>query len=808
MPVDPTRAESLFHAARALPPGNRPAFLDRACASDPDLRAGVERLLAADAELNAGSTVSYAPQPPTAPDVLGSNADPDGLIGGRYKLLEKLGEGGMGSVWMAQQTEPVKRRVAVKFIRAGVDSRTVLARFEAERQALALMDHPNIARVFDGGATPDGRPFFAMELVKGVPITDFCDAHKLTPAARLGLFAQVCAAVQHAHQKGIIHRDIKPSNVLVALYDDTPVPKVIDFGVAKAAGQPLTDKTLATGFGAVVGTPEYMSPEQAGFNNLDIDTRSDVYALGALLYELLAGSPPHPRQQLARAGLLEMLRVVREVEPPRPSQRLSTAETRASLAAVRGGDPGRLSALLKGELDWVVMKALEKDRTRRYETAAGLAQDVQRFLSGEPVQAVPPTAGYRLRKFVRRNRPQVLAAGLVLLALVAGVVGTTLGLIEARRQEGFARDEATKKEQARAEEARQRGIAEENERAARRAAAAESKAQQEANEKRLAAERNLAYARKSNVVLGIVFEGLNPRVGYLYGADLRNALRNNLKAAVKELDAAAIDDPLEVAALQHILGTSLQGLGDFDPAVAVLTRAKDARLAHLGPDHPDALRSMNQLALAYRDAGQFASALPLHEEVVTRSTNRRGRDHPDTLAALDGLATTLTLAGQPERAVALLDEALALSTARRGRRDPDTLTYMSHLAKAHQRAGRADQALTLYEEACQHSTASPNPDQTSTMSARNDLAAAYLLAGKPDKAWPLYDLLLKSYTVQLGRDHPDTLACIHALAEAYIGVRRWGEALPLAEEAFTSRSRRVGPEHPDTLDSRRMLARI
>jgi eukaryotic-like serine/threonine-protein kinase len=358
-------------------------------------------------------------------------AESPGLVlGGRYKLVELIGEGGMGTVWMAQQFEPVRRAVAVKLIRPGLDSRAVLARFEAERQALALMDHPNIAKVFDAGMTADGRPFFVLELVKGVPITQFCDDRKLSPRERLALVVPVCQAIQHAHQKGVIHRDIKPSNVLVALYDDLPVPKVIDFGVAKAAGQQLTDKTLLTGFGAVVGTPEYMSPEQASFNQLDVDTRSDVYSLGVLLYELLTGTPPHPQSELEKAGVLEVLRVIREVEPPRPSARLSTSQTLASLAAVRGTVPSELARLVRGELDWIVMKALEKDRSRRYETASSLSADLQRYLAGDPVQAVPPSIGYRMRKFVRRHRAAVLSASVfALLLLATAVVSAVLAKI-------------------------------------------------------------------------------------------------------------------------------------------------------------------------------------------------------------------------------------------------------------------------------------------------------------------------------------------------------------------------------------------
>jgi serine/threonine protein kinase/tetratricopeptide (TPR) repeat protein len=422
--------EDLFHRALEKPTlAEQLAYLNEACANQPELRERIERLLRShrqdDSFLHAGVTTDQSPH------------EAPGTVIGFYKLIEQIGEGGMGTVWMAQQTEPVKRLVAVKLIKAGMDTAQVIARFEAERQALALMDHPNIARVLDGGTTDSGRPYFVMDLVKGVPITKYCDEHRLTPRQRLELFVPVCHAIQHAHQKGIIHRDLKPSNVLVAQYDGRPVPKVIDFGVAKAAGQSLTDKTLVTGFGAIVGTLEYMSPEQAEVNQLDIDTRSDIYSLGVLLYELLTGSTPFSKKELEKAGMLEMLRVIREQEPSKPSTKLSSSDALPTLSANRGTEPAKLTKLVRGELDWIVMKALEKDRNRRYETANGFAMDVQRYLADETVQACPPSVGYRLKKFARRNKGPVLAVSLVLLALVAGIVGTTWQAIRAaNRAEG------------------------------------------------------------------------------------------------------------------------------------------------------------------------------------------------------------------------------------------------------------------------------------------------------------------------------------------------------------------------------------
>jgi eukaryotic-like serine/threonine-protein kinase len=473
----------IFIAARPIhDPAERATFLDEACAGDDDLRRRVVALL--DEQAKLGSFLEHADDPGAETRELPIVERPGAVIGA-YKLLEQIGEGGFGVVFLAEQTQPVRRKVALKVLKPGMDTRQVVARFEAERQALAIMDHPNIAKVFDGGATPSGRPYFVMELVKGTPITVYCDDNHLTPRERLNLFLTVCQAVQHAHQKGIIHRDLKPSNVLVSRHDSTPIVKVIDFGVAKALGQDLTEKTLFTGIAQMIGTPLYMSPEQAGMSDLDVDTRSDIYSLGVLLYELLTGTTPFDRERFKTAAYDEIRRIIREEEPPRPSTRLSqlgrsrlpqrtsaaasgrqaeaTERTShlASVSALRQTEPARLTRLVQGELDWIVMKALEKDRNRRYETANGLAMDVQRYLADEPVQACPPSAAYRVRKFVRRNKGPALAAAVVLLSLVGGIVGTTWGLLRATEAEAIATARAKAEKQARdeADDAKKEAVA-------------------------------------------------------------------------------------------------------------------------------------------------------------------------------------------------------------------------------------------------------------------------------------------------------------------------------------------------------------
>jgi serine/threonine protein kinase/WD40 repeat protein len=444
--------ELIFNVARKIEsPEARSSYLDQVCSGDAALHARLRALLRVH-ERDGG----YLKSPPRADVAAAGGASGDSIVSegpgsviGPYKLLEQIGEGGFGIVFMAEQQRPVRRKVALKVLKPGMDTRQVVARFEAERQALALMEHQNIARVLEAGETAGGRPYFVMELVRGIPVTTFCDDNHLFVRDRLRLFLDVCQAVQHAHQKGIIHRDLKPSNILVTLHDGTPVPKVIDFGIAKAMGQQLTDKTLFTGFTQMIGTPSYMSPEQAEMSGLDVDTRSDIYALGILLYELLTGEPPCDQERVRTAAFDEIRRIIREEEPPRPSTRMSTLGKRAStVSANRRSDPRRLSQLYRGELDWIVMKALEKDRNRRYETTSALAADVQRYLNNEPVLACPPSTWYRVRKAVRRHRSAVVAASFILLTLVAGIIAATWGLIRATDAETAALKEAGEKEHA------------------------------------------------------------------------------------------------------------------------------------------------------------------------------------------------------------------------------------------------------------------------------------------------------------------------------------------------------------------------
>jgi serine/threonine protein kinase len=788
--------EPLFHEARAKPAAERAAFLDAACAGQPEVRAAVEALLAAheasadvlDRPARSASTTDYQP-----------DLGPGAIIAGRYTLVEKIGEGGMGEVWVARQTEPVKRKVALKLIKPGMDSRAVLQRFEQERQALALMDHPHIARVLDGGLTHERRPFFVMELVNGLPLTRFCDEAKLGIRERLELFTPICQAVQHAHQKGIIHRDLKPSNILVTIVDGKPLPRVIDFGVAKATSGRLTDEALSTQFGAVVGTLEYMAPEQAGYAGADIDTRADIYSLGVILYELLTGLRPLDAARLRKAALTEMVRILKEEEPPSPSTRLSSDASAPSLAALRHMEPGKLAALLRGELDWVVMKCLEKQRDRRYETANSLARDIQRYLADEPVEARPPSAGYRLQKFVRRNRGRVLAASLVLVALLVGFAGTTWGLIEARRQEQLAHAEATAKEQARAAEAAQRQRAEANEQKARAAAQAEKQAKEDAQAREAESKAVLDFVESR------VFAAARPRdQDGGQGHDVK--LADALKAALPFVDKSFTAQPLIEARLRMTIGKSFWYLGDARTAIEQQEKARALYIQHRGPDHPDTLMSMNVLANSYADAGRIQEALKLYEKTLQLRKAKLGPDHPLTLGSMNNLAASYADAGRTQEALKLHEETLQLMKAKLGRDHSDTLVSMNNLAASYAAAGRTQEALKLREETLQLQKSKLGPDHPDTLASMHNLAESYRLAGRTQEALKLHEETLQLQKSKLGPDHSDTLAGMIYLANSYEAAGRAQEALKLREETLQLTRAKLGPDHPYTFMAMNNLA--
>jgi serine/threonine protein kinase len=715
---------------------------------------------------------------------------------GPYKLLRVLGEGGMGIVYLAEQAEPIKRQVALKVIKPGMDSKRIITRFEAERQALALLDHPNIAHVHDAGTAESGRPYFVMEYVKGSSITEYCDHHKLTIEQRLRLFQQVCQAVQHAHQKGIIHRDIKPSNIVIMMQDDKAVPKIIDFGVAKALRQPLTERTQATEDSQLLGTPEYMSPEQADMANEDIDTRSDIYSLGVLLYVLLTGVLPFDSDTFREGGIEQIREAVCETDPKTPSTRLSSlGEQAEKVAQSRQMEVVALAKCLHRELEWIPLKAMRKERAERYRSASEFVDDIENYLKGDPLIAGPLSAVYRLKKLVRRNRALVIGIAAVLAVLAIGVVVSTILAI------GQAH--------ARAEAERQVKISE----------------------------------TVSSFLRDDLLGSLEPdRSG---GRDV--TVRSILDNATENLNKFK-NEPLVEASLRDTIGWTYRELGELKVAEPHLERAVKLRREQLGDEHPDTLHSLRRLGGLYWSQGRYKESANLLEKALSISKRILGPEHITTLGITQGLATAYIEIGRYDEAEQLnlrcipiaqrvpgeknewslhmmaglgityecqgrYDEAehqfIELLRLREGFWDDEnihTLQYKSFLARVYRKQKRYDEAESLYLEVLPIQRKVDGNEHWRTLRSMNGLAQVYTHLGKYNQAEKLFDEAMKSYESVYDKEHGDTIRCMNGLAKLYTAQRRFEEAKSLLIEVLEISSRKLGKDHPWTLTTTHNLA--
>ena len=787
---------AVFTEALRLPREERDGYLSEACKGDPKFRRRVQALL--DSYDQAGDFLgrSAAERPPKAARMFPAEEKPGDRIG-HYKLLQQIGEGGCGVVYMAEQEEPVRRRVALKIIKPGMDTKNVIARFEAERQALALMDHPNIAKVFDAGATESGRPYFVMELVRGVKITEYCNEHSLTTEDRLKLFVQVCQAVQHAHQRGIIHRDIKPSNILVTqLLEGVATPMVIDFGVAKATtDQRLTDKTVFTAFEMLIGTPAYMSPEQAALSTVDVDTRTDIYSLGVLLYELLTSSTPFETGELLKAGLDEIRRVIREQEPPRPSTRLSKmlGANLTTVAQQRRSEPPRLIHTIQGDLDWIAMKALEKDRTRRYETANGLALDVKRFLENEPVSARPPSKLYKFQKLVRRNRLLFISVGVIATLLVMGLV--LVSALLAREHQALHDSERDKQ-----------------------------KAQQvkEFLEGMLDLDPKMVKGRDT-AILREILDKAAARVGKLSNepgveGELRSVigtayLRTGQYGQAEEMQRAALEicrkrfgrESLETASALNDLGLALIANGRRLEAEKVNREALEIRRRHFGDENADVATSKDNLAHACNDNGKFTEAEALVREALATRRKLLGSESQEVADSLRNLALILTNTRKGEEAEAAMRKVLALRRKLLGSQHPIVANALYDLAWTLTMNGKQKEAEALQREA--FALLQKVSDNYADVAASlKNLGDRMREKGNLDDAHSVLTATLSLQRKLLGDDHQDTLYTLNSLALTYEAQTNWSEAESVMREAVASRRKRWGNDDLQTIYAIRGLA--
>ncbi len=748
MASPPFDEASIFNVARQIgAPEVRHLYIEQICGGDQALRTRLEALLRVYTD-----DQTFLERPAEGVPV----ATGDGVIEspgrqiGAYKLLELIGEGGFGKVFMAEQTQPVRRMVALKIIKPGMDTREVIARFESERQALALMGHPNIAQIIDGGETESGRPYFVMELVRGVPITAYCDLNHLAAEERLKLFVSVCHAIQHAHHKGVIHRDIKPSNVMVTLSDGMPVVKIIDFGVAKAIAQRLTEKTLFTGYGQMVGTPAYMSPEQASMSLMDVDTRSDIYSLGVLLYELLTGTTPIETAQLREAAYAEIQRLIRDVDPPRPSTRLSALGDSATIVAGnRATEPRHLSRLLAGDLDWIVMKALEKDRNRRYRSPGSFADDVERYLRREAILARPPSLVYRLAKFAARHRAAVLAAASVAAAILTGTAIAIWQAVVATRAKHEAEAAAT----------------------------AERLAKQVAVAKEAETEAVLGFM-ENQVLAADRPKGLDGGLG----PDV--TLHAAINAALPVVEKTFTNQPLTEARLRMSLGNSFWRLGDGQAAAAQFEPAHAIRARLLGPHHPDTLEALIGVGISSMLQGRNLHSAKLYEEILPICKATFGPDAPQTLQCMNNLAMNLYELEKFDAAVHMHQEVLAISKVKYGPDARATLRTMINLANVYHSLVLYDDARKLREETLALCKAKYGPDDSQTLMAMHNLGDSLRALARYDDALRLDEETRARRTTVLGVDHPDTLLSMFSVAKDLIRLHKGALALPILDECL------------------------
>jgi serine/threonine protein kinase len=817
---------TVFTEALQLPAHKRAAYLERACGDDVELRHAVEALLQEYDQV--GDFLEKSPNAPRtqAKAETAGTEKPGDKIGG-YKLLEQIGEGGCGVVFMAEQTQPIHRKVALKIIKPGMDTRSVIARFEAERQALALMDHPNIAKIFDAGATESGRPYFVMELIRGTKITEYCDQHSLTTEDRLKLFIQVCQAIQHAHQKGIIHRDIKPSNILVTMtLEGVALPVVIDFGIAKATtNQRLTDKTLFTAFELLMGTPAYMSPEQAAFTSVDVDTRTDVYSLGVLLYELLTGSTPFDTEALLKSGLDEIRRVIREEDPARPSVRLSRmkAESLTVLAQHHGFEPPRLIRMIRGDLDWIAMKALEKDRARRYESADSLAEDIRRFLSDEAVLARPPTPFYRFQKTVQRNRFLFTGIGVIAILLIASLILVSASLAKERQSQREAKQVKQFLEEMLQGVTPEVALGRDTTILREILDKAAARIDKETNQPAVAAElrrvigtvyeRTAQYRQAEEIqrtALAICRERFGPESPEAAAA--LNELGITLissgeKLAAEKVNREALEirrrrfgnENADVATSEDNLAHACNDNGKFTEAEALIREALATRRRLFGNESPEVMDSLRNQILILGNTGKWAEAEATAREVLALRRKLLGPQDPSLARALNDLAWTATGNGKQNEAEALQRETFTLRQKVLSDNFPDVAESLYHLGDRMRQRGNLEDAHSVLSAALSLFRKSLGDDHPSTLYTLNNLGAVCEAETNWSEAETVFRELLASWRKKSGDDDPQTLYAIRNVAGALEGQGRWSEAETMRRKAFASWQKRSGNGDAQTL---------